>query len=184
MHRNGKQRTSWTLRNRERKQEVRTRREGTTSISSLSTLLLPRGPPERGKHRESSAEVSRHRHLMNAQRGNPERRSAGTRGFDERSARIFNRTTEHSTTKDIRNLTHETTEQRNTKHATRVTQDKTRRHETGRDKTRREKTSTHLHMYTRIHMHIHLHIQIRLHMEKHKARPPDNIGPPPCVRIK
>ena len=34
---------------------------------------------ERGKRRESSAEVSRHRHLMDAQRGNPVRRSAGTR---------------------------------------------------------------------------------------------------------
>ena len=49
VHRNGKQRTTWTLRDWERKQEGRTRREGTTSISSLSTLLLPRGPSERGK---------------------------------------------------------------------------------------------------------------------------------------
>ena len=64
MHRNGKQ--GRALRNRERKQEGRTRREGTTSI-------------ERGKRQESSAEDSRHRHLMNAQRGNPVRRSAGTR---------------------------------------------------------------------------------------------------------
>ena len=66
MHRDGMQRTSWTLRNRERKQEGRTRREGTISMG-------------RGKRRESSAKVSRHRHLMNAQRGNPVRRSAGTR---------------------------------------------------------------------------------------------------------
>ena len=34
---------------------------------------------ERGKRQESSAEVSGHRLLMNAQRGNPVRRSASTR---------------------------------------------------------------------------------------------------------
>ena len=43
---------------------------------------------ERGKRRESSAEVSRHRHLMNAQRGNPVWRLTRHQGFDERSARI------------------------------------------------------------------------------------------------
>ena len=41
---------------------------------------------ERGKRWESSAEVSWHRHLMNDQRRNPVRRSAGTR--DLMSARL------------------------------------------------------------------------------------------------
>ena len=182
------------------------RREGHAEIGTISM--------ERGKRRESSAEVSRHRDLMNSVEiqcgGQP------AQGFDERSARIFHAespphsreirdageiredpdsaskrqqwTTNDEMTNDIQD-TFPDSSNHSLIRQDETTQDETRRDETRRDRTRHNETrqdeTRQVNIYTYTYtIHKHIHKQIRVHILIRKARPPDNCGPIPCFRIK